>query len=568
MAERKDLNYIVTVLIIVAVVVTIGMVFYARIDRSYAFTDKESSVTAVEDGWMRRTKSGGLTEFTAFGTDSGFKEVTISRVFAFPENLNLNTLRFLASYCAVEVWQDGVLKYSLWTDEDVESGRFLGIQEVCVGLDSTPGGVSYVVLRLRSSSSITVSTIYLGTASDIVVDSFSNALPTIVFVTASLVLAVSMLIIVFVGRRRYYIPQYYYYFMLFVFACAFYLLANVKTSSAFKADPVDSSVALYEWLMLMPVPFCLFLYHTFKRLRKADLILAGAEVLEMIVMNLLHLSGAKSLAQMLIFPVAAIGLSLGLALVQAVVDFIFDRNRASVAIFVGLVFLASGVLIQMMEYYGSRKSSFSIFFLAGIFLFNLVQIISIINSIFRLLEEGKKAGDYLIMAKTDSLTGLGNRRALDLYIQELCKKNQQQFRLGCIVCDLNDLKKTNDVYGHAVGDRLIKDFAKCLETCFENRGIPFRTGGDEFYILFSDVEVDMKAMMHRLLIGLEGSNSNSEYRISCSSGCHADYVPAHDESAVWEIIKTADAEMYKQKRKDREFRESRKNKDKKEELPD
>ena len=105
-----------------------------------------------------------------------------------------------------------------------------------------------------------------------------------------------------------------------------------------------------------------------------------------------------------------------------------------------------------------------------------------------------------------------------------------------------------------VGDQLIKDFAHCLEVCFEDRGIPFRTGGDEFYILFSDVEVDMAAMMRRLVIGIEGSNTNANYRLSCSSGCYADYVPSHNEQAIWDIIKFADAEMYKQKRKDRESR--------------
>ena len=170
------------------------------------------------------------------------------------------------------------------------------------------------------------------------------------------------------------------------------------------------------------------------------------------------------------------------------------------------------------------------------------------------MAEGRKAGDYLTMAKTDPLTGLGNRRALDQYIAKISNTTAPFFRIGCIVCDLNDLKLTNDLHGHLVGDQLIKDFAKCLEICFENRGVPFRTGGDEFYVLFSDVEVDMSAMMHRLMIGIEGLNTSTDYKLSCSSGCYADYVPSHNEAAVWDIIKFADAEMYKQKKKDREAR--------------
>ena len=64
----------------------------------------------------------------------------------------------------------------------------------------------------------------------------------------------------------------------------------------------------------------------------------------------------------------------------------------------------------------------------------------------------------------------------------------------------------------------------------------------------------MSAMMRRLMIGIEGSNTSTDYKLSCSSGCYADYVPSHNEAAVWDIIKFADAEMYKQKKKDREAR--------------
>ena len=64
----------------------------------------------------------------------------------------------------------------------------------------------------------------------------------------------------------------------------------------------------------------------------------------------------------------------------------------------------------------------------------------------------------------------------------------------------------------------------------------------------------MSAMMRRLLIGIEGTATDSEIRISCSRGCYADYVPSHNEAAIWDIIKLADAEMYKQKKADRQAR--------------
>ena len=545
-------------MLIISFVVALGVILHARLGGSGYVSERDGEVLEVSDGWYVLSEDGSMTEFTDFGRITGLKEIVLSRIFIFPQDRSMDTLRFLVNYCAVEVWQDDVLKFSLWSDDDVESGRFLGIKEVCVGLDDVPGEASEIVVRLHTSSSVTVSSFYLGSAHAVTEDSFTGAMPTIGFVVAAFVLAASSLIIVFFGRKRYRIPRSYKYFTLFVISCAFWMLSFVKTLSVFNSDPVASTIAMYEWVMFLPVPFCLFLYHSFRRLRNVDIVVAAFDVLLNLVLNILHVTGIADFSKTGSVPLIMVGVCLVLALVQAVADFIRNKSMNSVAMLAGLFFLTAGSFVQLSEYYEIRSNSYSVYFITGLLVFIFLQIFSIIRDMFKLMDEGMKAGVYLSMAKTDPLTGLGNRRALDLYISDIAGSRQSPFRLGCMVCDLNDLKTTNDIYGHAVGDKLIKDFAHCLEGCFENRGIPFRTGGDEFYILFGDVEVDMAAMMQRLGTALEESNSYSDSRISCSSGCHAASVPAHDENAIWDVIKRADAEMYKQKRKDRELRARKK----------
>ena len=554
MTEKRDWNFLFKLFLVLSLAIAVLVAVFVSINKSGTPSLTMGSVTEINDGWVVISEKGDMPEFTDFETQLDVKDIVLSRIFIFPYGSSDDTLKFSTNYCAVEVYQDGMLKFSLWSDEEADSGRLLGKTDVFVGLNVIQGEASEVEVHLHSSVPITVGNFYLGKASDILLGSFTEAMPAIIFVTASVVMVIAMLLIAFLGRKKYIISRTYFYFLYFVLACAIWVFTNIKIFTYFGIDAAVLSITSYECFLFIPLPLSIYLYCSFKRFRTIDLVLAWASVLNLIIITILHISKAVSFAESSVSSIIIICLCLIAALVQSVADYELDKSKSAMSMLVGIVLMGAGAAIQIIRYFKEGGLFLSVFLILGMFLFNFTQMITIISGIFTLVGEGRKAGDYLVMAKTDPLTGLGNRRALDLFIHEISEKDTPFFRLGCIVCDLNDLKKTNDVYGHAIGDQLIKDFAHCLEVCFEDRGIPFRTGGDEFYILFSDVEVDMAAMMRRLVIGIEGSNTNANYRISCSSGCYADYVPSHNEQAIWDIIKFADAEMYKQKRKDREFR--------------
>lgn len=83
------------------------------------------------------------------------------------------------------------------------------------------------------------------------------------------------------------------------------------------------------------------------------------------------------------------------------------------------------------------------------------------------------------MADTDSLTGLYNRYYMSCFCRENMAAGQQG--AGILYCDLNNLKYTNDRYGHAEGDRMIKEMAGMLRECFPE-DMCCRMGGDEFIV--------------------------------------------------------------------------------------
>ena len=89
------------------------------------------------------------------------------------------------------------------------------------------------------------------------------------------------------------------------------------------------------------------------------------------------------------------------------------------------------------------------------------------------------------LAYRDSLTGVKNStaysEATDKLNQEINTGNPQ---FGVLVVDINNLKKTNDRYGHNIGDELIVHTAKLLTDCFKTSTV-FRIGGDEFVVLLT-----------------------------------------------------------------------------------
>ncbi|MET7782310.1 MULTISPECIES: GGDEF domain-containing protein [Streptomyces] len=96
------------------------------------------------------------------------------------------------------------------------------------------------------------------------------------------------------------------------------------------------------------------------------------------------------------------------------------------------------------------------------------------------LEEARR------LAFTDALTGLANRRAVDVRLDEAIELHRQEgAAVSLVVCDLNGLKNVNDTRGHAVGDRLLERFGSVLSLCgaMLPGTLAARLGGDEFCLL-------------------------------------------------------------------------------------
>ncbi|MBR5295543.1 MAG: diguanylate cyclase, partial [Clostridia bacterium] len=113
------------------------------------------------------------------------------------------------------------------------------------------------------------------------------------------------------------------------------------------------------------------------------------------------------------------------------------------------------------------------------------------------------------LAYKDSLTGIKNSTAYTEAIEELNKKiNRDNPQFAVLIADINNLKETNDLYGHEVGNELIIHTAKILTSIFKASSV-FRIGGDEFAVILKHTDLEN----YRALLA-QFDNECSEDRIT------------------------------------------------------
>ena len=101
----------------------------------------------------------------------------------------------------------------------------------------------------------------------------------------------------------------------------------------------------------------------------------------------------------------------------------------------------------------------------------------------------------MTMALTDHLTGLPNRRHFERLLSERVHGSAfAEARFAVAILDLDHFKPINDTYGHSVGDSVLFEVAKRLQSVTGERGVVARMGGDEFALLLPDFASEEQAL--------------------------------------------------------------------------
>jgi diguanylate cyclase (GGDEF)-like protein len=113
-------------------------------------------------------------------------------------------------------------------------------------------------------------------------------------------------------------------------------------------------------------------------------------------------------------------------------------------------------------------------------------------------------------ARTDSLTGLFNRRAVTEHLTRAAARARRSGEpMSVLMIDLDRFKETNDHYGHRAGDQVLCAVANCMRDVLRGEDIYGRWGGDEFVVLLpTATERDAQAAATRLRNSAAGVDLN------------------------------------------------------------
>ena len=154
------------------------------------------------------------------------------------------------------------------------------------------------------------------------------------------------------------------------------------------------------------------------------------------------------------------------------------------------------------------------------------------------LTQAKNIGQERLLARTDELTGLPNRRRLVTEIDSFIEKEG-----ALLLLDLDGFKPINDVHGHETGDKILQQVAMRFERALPHGALLARLGGDEFGVLYegghdSAVEV---ALALRATLSYPFNIDNKEIQLGVSIG-------VAKNNGEKDLLLRADNAMYKAKR--------------------
>ena len=154
------------------------------------------------------------------------------------------------------------------------------------------------------------------------------------------------------------------------------------------------------------------------------------------------------------------------------------------------------------------------------------------------LKAAKNIGHERILARTDELTGLPNRRRLISEIENFIEKDG-----SLLLLDLDGFKPVNDSHGHATGDKVLQQVALRFSRSIPHSALLARLGGDEFGVLYEgsyESAMDI-ALALRATLSYPFKIDNESITIGVSIGVAAN-------NGTPDLLRRADDAMYRAKR--------------------
>jgi diguanylate cyclase (GGDEF)-like protein len=158
-------------------------------------------------------------------------------------------------------------------------------------------------------------------------------------------------------------------------------------------------------------------------------------------------------------------------------------------------------------------------------------------------------GQDVRLALYDTLTGLPNRQLFDERLGQLLRQaGRRELSFAVLFLDIDHFKEVNDTLGHDVGDLLLAEVARRVESCLRSNDTVARWGGDEFTMILDGVRgvQDAERVASKILGRISEPMWIEERELFCTASIGISLFPL-DGSDAKTLIRQADTAMYQAK---------------------
>lgn len=335
---------------------------------------------------------------------------------------------------------------------------------------------------------------------------------------------------------------------LFILISAVWIWSDSPLPQFWFSNSVAICLVSFMSFMLMPLPLISFIELICSPERSALSLLKIACLVNFAVQSLLYVTQVADFPQML----AATHFLLAVTIL-VILYYLFYMAKKKKSYYAKGILVAIGTMslfsvIALIRFYQNSQIDNSKYFRIGFLVMIVIFLFLSIKVVLSYHQIKIKAEVYRNLAYTDIMTQTRNRSAFEKFIETLKQSVDKLPSLTFVMLDINNLKTTNDRFGHQAGDILIMSAAECIKAAFSDIGTIYRIGGDEFLIIIETANINIREKIRLLDQKIDAYNENQPnlpYRLSIAHGyATMSSLKKYDVDA---LLKSADENMYRNK---------------------
>ncbi len=459
-------------------------------------------------------------------------------------------LVFQTVHQSIEVYLGEQLTYSVMPVSSI-FGDTTGTRWNFVTIPPNTHSVTVVLTGLYPATYERNTTFYFGKAITVYRNLLKGSLYSMVLSLFNFLIGLIILLYWFVTSRKSGNSRVLLYLGIFSSVMGLWSFGETTVADLLVPNRVACGSSAFVLLSLAPIPFLLFLRELLdigdKWIWKIISSYCFGSFLCMVLLQLTGIADFRETVFLIHIGIVLVAFYTILAMIVKIRQSGFNHTvRLHI---VSLFFIILSIVLDLGTYYtGTVKVD--TFGRIGFFIYIAIMAIDTSYGTARRIEEGRKADYYKGLANTDMLTGLYNRNAFIADLEALSPSSDVLF----FTFDLNELKSTNDLFGHAAGDQYLKEASALISDVFHSYGNCYRTGGDEFCVMIlhghscHTMELVERFLRKENRYNHELGKDGVKVRIAYGFACFDSSI----DTSLEDTMKRADTAMYDKKAKMKE----------------